>query len=82
MVQSRSRGEYPVLKPLVQMPINKDTGLALLEARSVVREEKDLVLSDTIQSALDEILMEHHRAGVFALLGLATLFGLGATLGL
>jgi AAA+ superfamily predicted ATPase len=44
------------------LPTNKDSGLALLEERAVVREEKDIVLSDATQSALDEILMEHNRA--------------------
>lgn len=59
-----------LMKPLAQMPTNKDNGLALLESRSVVREEKDLVLSDTIQSTLDEILMEHRRADVLRSYGL------------
>ncbi len=57
-------------RQLAQLPTNKDNGLALLEARSVVREEKDLVLSDTVQSALDEILMEHRRADVLRSYGL------------
>jgi AAA+ superfamily predicted ATPase len=50
------------LHSLPGLPTNKDNGLALLEARGVVREEKDIILSDTTQSALDEILMEHNRA--------------------
>jgi ATP-dependent 26S proteasome regulatory subunit len=52
------------------LPTNKDNGLALLEARAVVREEKDIVLSDTTQSALGEILMEHNRADVLRSFGL------------
>src|SRR5690606_7057820 len=36
------------------LPTNKDNGLALLEERAVVREEKDIVLSDATQSARSE----------------------------
>jgi len=50
------------LQSLTSLPTNKDNGLALLEERAVVREEKDIILSDATQSALDEILMEHNRA--------------------
>lgn len=50
------------LHSLPSLPTNKDNGLALLEERAVVREEKDIILSDATQSALDEILMEHNRA--------------------
>src|SRR5690606_31355340 len=52
------------------LPTNKDNGLALLEERAVVREEKDIVLSDATQSALDEILMEHNRADTLRSYGL------------
>jgi len=58
------------LRPLHGLPTNKDNGLALLEERHVIREEKDLVLSDAVQSALDEILMEHRRADVLRSYGL------------
>lgn len=50
------------LHSLPALPTNKDNGLALLEERAVVREEKDIILSDATQSVLDEILMEHNRA--------------------
>ena len=50
------------LHSLPSLPTNKDNGLGLLEERAVVREEKDIILSDATQSALDEILMEHYRA--------------------
>lgn len=63
---SRSRKLHVV----ADLPTNKDNGLPLLEARAVVREEKDIVLSDTTQSALDEILMEHNRADVLRSYGL------------
>lgn len=53
-----------------ELPSNKDNGLPLLEARAVVREEKDIVLADTTKSALDEILMEHNRADVLRSYGL------------
>ena len=50
------------LHSLPSLPTNKDNGLGLLEERAVVREEKDIILPDATQSALDEILMEHYRA--------------------
>lgn len=58
------------LHVVTSLPTNKDNGLALLEERAVVREEKDIVLSDITQSALDEILMEHNRADVLRSFGL------------
>lgn len=53
-----------------ELPTNKDNDLPLLEVRAVVREEKDIVLSDTTQSAIGEILMEHNRADVLRSYGL------------
>ena len=53
-----------------EMPANKDNGLILLEERPSVREEKDIILSDTTQSAIDEILIEHNRADVLLSYGL------------
>ncbi|HWO99872.1 MAG TPA: AAA family ATPase [Methylococcus sp.] len=44
------------------MPTNRDSGLALLEAHPVVREEKDIILSDATRSALETILLEQKRA--------------------
>lgn len=58
------------LHSLPGLPTNKDNGLALLEQRAVVREEKDIILSDATQSALDEILMEHNRADTLRAYGL------------
>lgn len=58
------------LHSLPDLPISKDNGLAFLEERAVVREEKDIVLSDAAQSALDEILMEHNRADTLRSYGL------------
>lgn len=55
---------------LPSLPTNKDNGLALLEERAVVREEKDIILSDSTQSALNEILMEHNRADTLRSYGL------------
>lgn len=55
---------------LPNLPANKDSGLALLEERAVVREEKDIVLSEEAQSILDEILSEHRRADVLRSYGL------------
>ncbi|MDN5882952.1 MAG: ATP-binding protein, partial [Nitrosospira sp.] len=58
------------LHAITNLPANKDNGLALLEERAVVREGKDIILSDITQSALDEILMEHHRADVLRSYGM------------
>ena len=66
IVNHGTRKPYEV----TNLPTNKDNGLALLEERVVVREEKDIVLSDITQSALDEILMEHNRADVLRSYGM------------
>lgn len=58
------------LHSLPALPTNKDNGLALLEERAVVREEKDIILSDATQSALDEILLEHNRADTLRAFGM------------
>ena len=55
---------------MTDLPTNKDNGLALLEERAVIREEKDIILSDATKSALDEILMEHNRADVLRSFGM------------
>lgn len=55
---------------LASAPVNKDTGLPLLEQRPVVRDEKDIILSDAANSALEEILMEHNRQDVLRSYGL------------
>lgn len=52
------------------LPINKDSGLALLEERPVIREEKDIILSEASQLTLSEILLEHNRADVLRSYGL------------
>lgn len=52
------------------MPTNKDSGLSLLELRPVVREQRDIVLSDGTHSSLDEIIMEHNRADTLRSFGL------------
>lgn len=52
------------------MPTSKDNGLALLEERAVVREEKDIILSDATQTLLSEIVHEHNRADVLRSYGL------------
>lgn len=55
---------------LKEFPNNKDNGLPLLEERPVVREEKDVVLSDDTRSALNEILLEHNKSDVLKSYGL------------
>ncbi|MEW6694173.1 MAG: ATP-binding protein [Pseudomonadota bacterium] len=68
--QTAPRDGIRKLHSLPALPTNKDNGLALLEERAVVREEKDIILSDATQSALDEILMEHNRADTLRSFGL------------
>jgi SpoVK/Ycf46/Vps4 family AAA+-type ATPase len=68
--QNAARRDIRKLHSLPGLPTNKDNGLALLEERVVVREEKDIILSDATQSALDEILMEHNRADTLRAHGL------------
>ena len=58
------------LKLVSNAPTSKDSGLALLEIRTVVREQQDIVLSNTAQSALEEILREHNRADTLRSYGL------------
>jgi SpoVK/Ycf46/Vps4 family AAA+-type ATPase len=58
------------LLPAKELPINKDSGLALLEERPAIRDETDIVLGDGAQSALDEVLMEHRRGDVLLAHGL------------
>jgi AAA+ superfamily predicted ATPase len=53
-----------------ELPTSKDNGLDLLEERPVLREEKDIILSDTTHVALDEILREHYRADLLRSYGL------------
>lgn len=58
------------LRPLAELPSSKDSGLALLEERAVVREEKDIILSDPTQTLLSEIIHEHNRCDVLRSHGL------------
>lgn len=58
------------LKLVSNAPTSKDSGLALLEVRSVVREQQDIVLSNAAQSALEEIILEHNRAETLLSYGL------------
>ncbi len=55
---------------LTEFPDNKDNGLPLLEERPVVREEKDIILSDDTRSALNEILLEHNKSDVLKSYGM------------
>ncbi len=52
------------------LPTNKDNGLVLLEERPALREEKDIVLSDSTRSALQEILLEHNHEDTLRSFGL------------
>ena len=58
------------LHKLSELPANKDNGLTLLEERPVVREEKDIILSDATQTLLSEIVHEHNRGDVLRSYGL------------
>jgi SpoVK/Ycf46/Vps4 family AAA+-type ATPase len=55
---------------LSELPVSKDNGLALMEIRPAVRQEKDIILTDTTQSAFAGILLEHNRADVLRSYGL------------
>lgn len=58
------------LRLAAALPTNKDNGLFLLEERPALREEKDIVLSDSTWSALQEILHEHNREDTLRSFGL------------
>lgn len=58
------------LHKLGEFPASKDNGLALLEERQVIREEKDIVLSDATRTQLSEILHEHNHGDVLRSYGL------------
>ncbi|MGO8695275.1 MAG: AAA family ATPase [Rectinemataceae bacterium] len=58
------------LRLATNLPSNKDNGLELLEERVVVRDEHDLILSDSAQTTLSEILHEHDHADVLRSYGL------------
>lgn len=64
------KGGVRKLHTVVSVPTSKDNGLALIEERPAVRDEKDIVISDGTRSALEEILMEHNRADVLMSYGL------------
>ena len=68
--QTTSQTNFRKLREAVGFPANKDNGLALLEERTVVREEKDIILSDDTQTVLSEIVHEHNRADVLRSHGL------------
>ena len=69
---SRNDGSTNVRKlhKASELPTSKDNGLALLEERAVVREEKDIILSGATQTLLSEIIHEHNRADVLRSYGL------------
>ncbi|HEL3759500.1 TPA: AAA family ATPase [Stenotrophomonas maltophilia] len=67
--QSKSTGARN-LQLVSTLPTNKDSGVPLVEARPVVREEKDIVLADAARVVLDEILTEHNRADVLRSYGM------------
>jgi len=68
--RSAHQGNVRKLHGLASFPANKDSGLALLEERQVVREEKDIILSDAAQTVISEIIHEHNRADILRSYGL------------
>ena len=58
------------LRMVSELPTSKDGGLVLLEERAVIREEKDIILSEATQDLLSEIIHEHNRADVLISHGL------------
>lgn len=57
----RSTRSLRKMPDMPNLPSSKDSGLALLEERAVIREEKDIILSDATQTTLSEIIHEHNR---------------------
>lgn len=53
-----------------KFPVNKDSGLSLLEERPVVREMNDLIVSSKTTSSIEEILQEHNRKDILESYGL------------
>jgi SpoVK/Ycf46/Vps4 family AAA+-type ATPase len=68
--QMSERASVRKLHLVESFPTNKDHGFSLLEERAVVREEKDIILSDTTQTILSEIIREHDRADILRSYGL------------
>lgn len=64
--RAKSMGE---LRPVRDLP-RDERGLDLLVVRAPVRDLQDVVLSDEVRSALDEVLLEQGRAEVLATHGL------------
>lgn len=58
------------LHPALELPSAADGALPLLEERPVVREERDIVLTDSTRQALEGIIREHQRADVLRAHGL------------
>ncbi|HYO55012.1 ATP-binding protein [Archangium sp.] len=57
------------LRPLRELPCD-ERGLDLLVVRAPVRDLQDIVLSDEVRSALDEVLLEQSRSEILASHGL------------
>jgi SpoVK/Ycf46/Vps4 family AAA+-type ATPase len=57
------------LRPLRELP-RDERGLDLLVVRAPVRDLQDIVLSDEVRSALDEVILEQSRSEVLASHGL------------
>jgi SpoVK/Ycf46/Vps4 family AAA+-type ATPase len=58
------------LQLVASLPVSKDSGLPLVEHRPVVRDERDLVLSDSTRSSIEDVLQEHNRSDLLAAYGL------------
>lgn len=68
--RAKPKGNLRQMYTTASLPTNKDTGLDLLEGRAVIREEKDIILSDATQTIFSEIIHEHNRADVLRSYGL------------
>lgn len=60
----------PFAKAFRSIPEDRERGLGLVDIQQPMRELNDIVLSDSSRSAIDEILLEHHRADVLRSHGL------------
>ena len=60
--QASAVNKPAILRFGTSVPADKERGLDLVDVRQPVREINDLVVSDEIQSAIDEFLLEHFRS--------------------
>ena len=65
-----TQSELPSFPFPQNVPTDRERNLPLLQMKEPLRRLEDVVLSDDTSSLLDELLQEHHRAGVLKSHGL------------